>query len=146
MFGFEFTPEAGLLGLFISSFISATFLPGGSELVLLAVLHHDADLLVPAVAVATTGNTLGGMTAYGIGRLLPNKFRNKVDSKALVRVEKYGYAILLFSWLPLIGDPLCVAAGWLRMNWWKAMLVLAIGKLMRYLIIAGGFNWLQNFF
>ncbi len=142
MFGFAFTPEAGLLGLLAVAFLSATLLPGGSELALIALLHHRPELLLPAIAVATLGNTLGGMTSYGIGRLLPRQG----DPPAIATMKRYGYPALLLSWLPLVGDAFCVAAGWLRMNFWWVIVLMAVGKLARYVVVAEGFNWLRTFF
>ncbi len=109
---FNFSEEAGFIGLFIASFLAATLLPGGSEVVLIAVLAKHPDALLQAVAIATVGNTLGGVTSYLIGRMIPNKAQHK----AVIYLHKYGYWALLFSWVPLFGDALCVAAGWLRFN------------------------------
>lgn len=133
----DISQEAGLLGLFIASFLSATLLPGGSELALLAVLQ-SADAVVLPIAVATLGNTLGGATSYGLGRLLPNR----TQARALTWVRRYGVAALLLSWLPLLGDALCVAAGWLRLNPWLSLLAIGAGKLARYVALAGGWVWL----
>ena len=67
------SPEAGLFGLFLSSFLAATLLPGGSELVLVALLLAHPEQAATALLLATLGNTLGGMTTYGLGRLIPVK-------------------------------------------------------------------------
>ncbi|GAB4472240.1 MAG: YqaA family protein [Burkholderiaceae bacterium] len=133
---FDFSAEAGFAGLFIASLVAATLLPGGSELVLIAVVHQHPDALWQAVGVATAGNTLGAMTSYAIGRLIPNR----VQHRAIIDLHKYGYWALLFSWLPLVGDALAVAAGWLRFNPWLAMLLFAIGKLARYVLVAVGWQ------
>jgi len=119
-------------GRFGSSFLAATLLPGGSEVVLYAVLRNHPELYAPALAIATLGNTLGGMSSYLIGRILPQK----KDLRGLEAVRKYGSPSLLLSWVPFIGDPLCVAAGWLRLNIWLSVLFMASGKLARYLLIA----------
>jgi membrane protein YqaA with SNARE-associated domain len=124
--------EASLWALFGSSFLAATLLPGGSELVLLSVLKLHPEQYAPALAIATLGNTLGGMSSYLIGRILPQK----KDLRGLEAVRKYGSPSLLLSWVPFIGDPLCVAAGWLRLNVWLSVLFMASGKLARYLLIA----------
>jgi membrane protein YqaA with SNARE-associated domain len=123
---------ASLWTLFVSSFLAATLLPGGSEVVLFGVLKLHPEQLGPALGVATLGNTLGGMTSYLIGRLIPQ--RN--DLPALATVRRYGSPALLLSWVPFIGDPLCVAAGWLRLDPWRAALFIALGKLARYIAIA----------
>jgi membrane protein YqaA with SNARE-associated domain len=140
---FEFSEEAGFVGLFVASFLAATLLPGGSEFVLIAVLHKHPDAVVQAVAVATLGNTLGGTTSYLIGRMIPNRAQGKAHGKAIIYLHKYGYWALLFSWVPLFGDALCVAAGWLRFNPWVSLLLFAIGKLFRYVLVAGGWTWIS---
>ena len=121
-----------LLALFGSSFLAATLLPGGSEFVLFGVLKTDAQLYWPALVVATVGNTLGGMSSYLIGRIVP---RQRV-LKGLAWLQRYGSPVLLAAWVPVIGDPLCVAAGWLRINPWLSALFMACGKFARYLAIA----------
>lgn len=121
-----------LWALFVSSFLAATLLPGGSEVVLFGVLKLHPQQLWPALAVATLGNTLGGMSSYLIGRIIPQK--NAM--KGLAQVRRYGTPVLLLSWVPILGDPLCVAAGWLRLNAWWAALYIAVGKFVRYWVVA----------
>lgn len=126
------TETASLLSLFASSFLGATLLPGGSEAVLFAVLKAYPDTLWMALTVATLGNTLGGMLSFIMGWLLPQTQQLKHVDK----LRRYGTPALLLAWLPLIGDALCLAAGWLRLNWWQAALYMAIGKFARYWVIA----------
>jgi membrane protein YqaA with SNARE-associated domain len=124
--------EAGLWALFASSFLAATLLPGGSEAVLFGVLAlHPAEYW-PALAVATLGNTLGGMSSYLIGRIIPQK----EGLPGLPALQKYGSPALILSWVPILGDPLCVAAGWLRLNPWLSAAFMALGKFARYLAVA----------
>lgn len=123
---------ASLWALFTSSFLAATLLPGGSEAVLFGVLKLYPGQLWAALAVATLGNTLGGLSSYWIGRLIPQR----QAIKGLAAVRRYGAPVLLLSWVPIIGDPLCVAAGWLRLNPWWSALSIALGKFLRYLLIA----------
>lgn len=125
--------ELSLWAAFVSAFVSATVLPGNSEIVLAAVLRSGSAGPVAAVAVATLGNTLGGMTTYGIGRLLPSRLP---EGKAIARVRRFGVAALLLSWVPVVGDALCGAAGWLRLNWIGCALVMAVGKAARYAVLA----------
>ena len=136
----DFSPDTGLWGLFISAFVSATILPGNSEIVMVAVLAKFPNLFWETIVVATIGNTIGGMTSYAIGRVVPTK----VERKALGWMRRYGEWALLLSWVPVIGDALCVAAGWLRINPWLALVMLAIGKCARYLVIAGGWAWMSS--
>jgi hypothetical protein len=118
--------------LFASSFLAATLLPGGSEAVLFAVLKLHPEQFWPALGVATLGNTLGGLSSYLLGRLIPQT----KPLKGLATVQRWGSPALLLSWVPLLGDPLCVAAGWLRLNPWWSTLFIAIGKFGRYWVIA----------
>ena len=113
--------------LFLSSFLAATLLPGGSEAVLFGVLKLNPHQYWPALTVATLGNTMGGMSSYLVGRIVPTR---KIENlRSVQRVRRYGSPILLLSWVPIIGDPLCVAAGLLRINPWLSILFMATGKL-----------------
>jgi membrane protein YqaA with SNARE-associated domain len=123
-----------LAGLFASSFLSATLLPGNSEIVLVAVLHGAPALKWPALVVATIGNTFGGMTSYAIGRFFPRPR----EGRAVAWLKHYGPAALLLSWAPIVGDALCVASGWLRQNALAAAAFIAIGKFVRYWVLAEG--------
>lgn len=125
-------PAITLWTLFASSFLAATLIPAGSEPLLAAIVYAQPDLAWRAVGVATLGNTLGGLTSYGIGRLIP-KTR---PLKGLAAVRRWGAPILLLSWLPFVGDALCVAAGWLRLNVIASTFFMAVGKLARYAAIA----------
>jgi membrane protein YqaA with SNARE-associated domain len=87
--------------------------------------------------VATAGNTLGGLTSYLVGRLFPRPRENR----ALAWLARYGPAALLLSWVPVIGDGLCVAAGWLRQNVALAATFIATGKFARYWALAEGLAW-----
>lgn len=125
-------PEGGLLALLASSFLSATLLPGGSELVLAGILKLRPEQLVAALAIATVGNTLGGMSTWALARLLPQK----ADTTRLEWVRRHGAAVLLLSWAPVVGDALCAAAGWLRLAWLPCVIWMATGKLLRYALVA----------
>ncbi|MFH2134647.1 MAG: DedA family protein [Pseudomonadota bacterium] len=124
--------DLSLWGLFISSLLAATLLPGGSEAVLFGVLKLHPELFWPAILVGTLGNTIGGMISFGMGWLLPQT----QQLKHVERVRKHGTPALLLAWVPLIGDALCLAAGWLRLNPWHAALFMLLGKFGRYLVIA----------
>ena len=127
-----FTSDLSLWGLFISSFLAATLLPGGSEAILIGVLKLHPELFWLALGLGTLGNTMGGMVSFGMGRMMPSTQKIKhVES-----VLHYGNPALLLAWAPLIGDALCLAAGWLRLNPWYAALFMAIGKFARYWVIA----------
>ena len=126
------TSDLSLWGLFISSFLAATLLPGGSEAVLFGVLKLHPELFWPALLLGTLGNTLGGLVTFGMGWMLPQT----QQLKHVEKVRRYGTPALMLAWVPLIGDALCLAAGWLRLNWWQAALFMAIGKFARYWVIA----------
>lgn len=130
---FQWSGEAGLGVLFAASFVSATVLPANSELVLAAFLKAFPDRSMEALVVATAGNTLGGLTTYGLGRLLPQ--RTVPTARSLAWVRRHGAPVLLVSWVPVIGDALCAAAGWLRVPLPAAALALALGKLARYAVV-----------
>ena len=130
----------GLAGLFASSFLSATLLPGNSEIVFVALLDHAPALEGPALLVGTIGNTLGGLTSYLVGRLFPKP----EGSRAVAWLRRYGPALLLLSWVPVIGDGLCVASGWLRQNVLAVTVFIAIGKFARYWALAEGLAWWRS--
>ena len=132
---FTYSPEFGLWGLGLYSFLAATLLPGGSEIALLALLGFDPHLLWPALAVATLGNTAGGLTSWWCGRVMP--VARRVESSAQGQwLIRWGSPLLPLSWLPIVGDLLCVAAGWLRLNWLSCGLFMAVGKALRYGLVA----------
>lgn len=125
---------AELMGLFAASFAAATLIPLPSEAALFGYLQLHPDAAVLAVAVATFGNTAGGMTTYLIGRFIPAS--RKLDEKVLDAVRRYGALATLLAWLPIIGDALCAAAGWLRIKWWAVLAFMAAGRLARYVAVA----------
>jgi membrane protein YqaA with SNARE-associated domain len=124
---------AELATLFATSFVAATLIPLPSEAALFAYVHVRPQETALAVAVATVGNTAGGMTSYLIGRLLPSK---RIDARAIERVRRYGAPITALTWLPVVGDALCVAAGWLRMNALAVLAFMTAGRLARYILVA----------
>ncbi|WP_075183574.1 YqaA family protein [Pantoea sp. 1.19] len=125
-----------LAALFASSLLSATLLPGGSEVVLAGLLMAHPDWLVRLLLIASLGNTLGGVTNLLIGRLLPERAAGRHAHTARRWLRRWGAPALLLSWVPVIGDVLCVAAGWLRLSWLPCLAYLAIGKAARYAAVA----------
>jgi membrane protein YqaA with SNARE-associated domain len=136
--------QSSLLALLASSFFAATLLPGGSEAVLFGVLKTHPQLYWPALGVASLGNTLGGMSSYLIGRFIPNEEallkKSRGSRRGLEWVRRYGSPVILLSWVPLIGDVLCVAAGWLRVSWLRILLFMVVGKFARYWVIAAALS------
>jgi membrane protein YqaA with SNARE-associated domain len=131
----DFMPDAptSLAGLLIASFLAATLLPGGSEAVLLAVLSAYPEQRGAALLLATAGNTAGGMVSYWMGRFIPPH----ALPPRLELMRRHGTPALLLAWVPLVGDALCVAAGWLRLPPWHSALMMALGKGARYVALAG---------
>jgi len=129
-------PIVGLPAVFTVSFVSATLLPMGSEPVLFGYLKLNPDMFWVAILVATIGNTLGGMLDWLMGfgaSKAHEKLLGPKEHKLLKWFEKLGPQALLLSWLPIVGDPLCAVAGWLRLPWLPCLMYMAIGKFLRYL-------------
>jgi membrane protein YqaA with SNARE-associated domain len=133
---------AALIGLFASAFLAATILPLSSEVVLAALTVSDGADLVVLWAVASTGNTLGAMVNWGLGRFCLRWSGRRwfpVKPPELDRARRwfsrYGVWTLLFAWVPIVGDPLTVAAGLLqvRLRWF--VILVAIGKAGRYAVV-----------
>lgn len=144
----QFLIELGLPALFLLSLLASSLLPLGSEWLLLALLAQGQPAL-SAVLVASLGNYLGALTTYGLGfwgsdQL--NKRLLRLDDQRLQRARqryaRYGSWSLLFSWLPVVGDPLCFVAGTLRLPLRNFTLPVALGKFLRYAALAGLFSWL----
>lgn len=123
-----------LFSLFASSFLSATLLPGNSEVVLVAMLLSDQSSLV-LVLTATMGNSLGGLTNVILGRFFPLRKTSRWQEKATGWLKRYGAVTLLLSWMPVVGDLLCLLAGWMRISW-GPVIFLCLGKALRYVAVA----------
>ena len=139
--------EWGYLGLFIASFLGATIIPFSSELVLslLIIKGYDFNL---SLLVATTGNWLGGLSSYFLGRLgkwstLEKYFRLKKEKivKFKTNIDKWGSLLAFFCWLPIIGDPIAVGLGFFRTNYLLVALWMLMGKLIRYIVWAFVTYW-----
>jgi membrane protein YqaA with SNARE-associated domain len=178
-------PGIGLPAIFIVSFLSATLLPMGSEPALFGYVALNPHMFWPAIAVASVGNTAGGMLDWWMGFAARRAFvRLKARRRAHARaaslagagvaagsisagtgngqrshapapsrderdapgkapmseryhrwMRRFGPPLLLLSWLPIIGDPLCTLAGWLRLSWRACLVYIAVGKTLRYILI-----------
>lgn len=130
-------PELGLSTLFVVSLVSATLLPLGSEPALFGLLKINPDLFWPAIAVATAGNTLGGAIdwwmGYGAHKAMDHYHRSPHHLRVLGWLQRLGPKACLLSWLPVVGDPLCAVAGWLRLPFWPCLGYMLVGKFLRYL-------------
>ncbi len=133
----------GLLGLFVVSFLAATVFPAQSETALGAMLLSGNWTTLALVAVASLGNTLGSVVNWILGRGVDH-FRHhrwfpvttKQLDKASSWYHRYGRWSLLMSWMPIVGDPLTVVAGVLREPLWSFLILVAIAKTARYIIVA----------
>jgi membrane protein YqaA with SNARE-associated domain len=138
-------PKYGLLTLFVVSLISATLLPVGSEFAVIGLVKLNPDLFWQAMAVATAGNTLGGAiswwTGYGAEALVERMQPKPMQLRALNWLRGFGPKACLLSWLPVIGDPLCALAGWLKLPFWPCVGYMAVGKLFRYVVMTAVLVW-----
>ena len=139
-------PQFGLSTVFVVSFVSATLLPLGSEPAVLGLVKLSPHLFWPAVLVATAGNTLGGALTwwmgYGAERAYETLAHRTPEAHALRWLQWLGPKGCLLSWLPVVGDPLCAVAGWLKLPFWPCVGYMAIGKFARYVTMTAGLLWL----
>jgi membrane protein YqaA with SNARE-associated domain len=138
-------PKFGLSSVFLVAFVSATLLPMGSEPFVFGLVKLNPDLFWSAIVVATAGNTLGGALTwamgYGAERAYERVKHKPMELRALQWLERFGAKACLLSWLPVVGDPLCAVAGWLRLPFWPCVLYMAIGKFARYLTMTAALLW-----
>ena len=125
------------LGLFFSALISSTIAPGGSEALLGWLAAANGAKPLRLLLIATLGNTLGAMSTWGLGYWIgryraPGAVLDRVSPATLRRLRRWGAPLLLLSWLPLVGDGFCLAAGWLRLSLLASLLAIFVGKLLRY--------------
>lgn len=144
----DFLVEYGYIGLFLASFLAATILPIGSEVVFAGLLAAGLSGWA-CIAVATVGNWLGGMTNYYLGHLGKIEWIEKylkVDKAKIDRMQQWlkgkGAWMAFFSFLPIIGDLIALALGFMRANVWIVNISMFIGKLVRYIALMYGVNWL----
>jgi membrane protein YqaA with SNARE-associated domain len=130
-------PAFSLPALFLVALVSATLLPMGSEPALFALVKLHPEMFWPAVLVATAGNTAGGAISWAMGFGAKKAFAEERQTRWFGWLQRFGPKTLLLSWLPVIGDPLCALAGWLKMPFWPCLLYMGLGKLARYLSVTG---------
>ena len=127
--------------LFITALISATLFPFGSEALLIYDIKEGYNIYL-LLFFATLGNSLGSVINYFLGLkgeeyLINKKLLNeKYISKTKTYFDKYGFWSILFSWLPIIGDPITFVAGILKYDFRKFLILVIIAKFSRYLFIA----------
>lgn len=130
--------DLGLLGLFLGTFLAATFVPFNSDSLFIVILLATKSPLACFLA-ATAGNWLGSVTTYVIGRLAKWEWiekwfkvtREKLEAQK-VKIEKYGIWLALLSWLPFIGDVITLALGFYKTPWTWTLLLLLAGKAARF--------------
>jgi len=134
--------QPGYGALFALSFLASTMLPLGSGWLLVVMLANGYEPL-PSVVTATVGNYLGAVTTWLIGRYGGRWLTEKVlrispeqEERARGHYRRYGAFSLFFSWLPVIGDPLCMVGGMMRINFGLFSVLVASGKLLRYAVTA----------
>ncbi len=136
------------LTLFVSAFLAATILPAQSEALLVALIVSEPSAVGWLILIATLGNTLGSVLNWWLGRYV-HHFQGKrwfpVSKDSLQyaeqRFRKYGLWSLLLSWVPVIGDPLTVVAGILRVPLTTFLLLVGVAKAARYLVVGGVVFW-----
>ena len=135
-------PWVGLTSIGIMSFLAATLLPFSSEAVFFAYLVEFPEKVLPLIVVASVGNTLGGIVNWHIGYFAKNTKDSILHanptqtSKLSAYLRQLGSKSLLFSWVPIVGDPLTVFAGWSKLPFWPCCIYMMIGKTLRYIFIA----------
>jgi len=139
-------PQFGLSTVFLVATLSATLLPMGSEPAVFGLVKLNPGLFWPAVLVATAGNTLGGAISWWMGWGAERAYekvahRKPHELRALAWLQRFGPKACLLSWLPLVGDPLCAVAGWLRLPFWPCVAYMAVGKFARYVTMTVALLW-----
>ena len=135
------SPQAGLWGLWLSAFLSATVLPGSSELVMAALVTAYPQLAWWSFWVALSGNVLGALLTFGMGlasRLGYERFqrlRVQEQHPMVLRLRRLGPPALVLSVVPLVGDVMVLAAGWFRLPLGPSMFWITVGKAVRYALI-----------
>lgn len=139
-------PKFGLTTVFVVALISATLLPVGSEPAVFGLVKLNPELFWPAVLVATAGNTVGGAISWWMGygaefAYEKVKHHKPTEVKALAWLHRFGAKACLLAWLPVVGDPLCAVAGWLRLPFWPCVAYMAAGKFARYVTMTAALLW-----
>ena len=140
-------PQYGLSTVFVVAMLSATLLPMGSEPAVFGLVKLNPELFWPVLLVATVGNTVGGAISWWMGWGAERTYERlrhhpPHEARALQWLHRFGPKACLLSWLPLVGDPLCAVAGWLRLPFWPCVGYMAIGKFARYLTMTAALLWL----
>jgi membrane protein YqaA with SNARE-associated domain len=144
LIGWFSLPANGLSTVFVVSFLSATLLPIGSEPAVFGYVKLNPGHYWTVVSIATVGNTLGGMLDYWFGRGAKYAVARHKRTRYLEWLERLGPKALFFSFLPMVGDPLCALAGWLRMPFWLSSAWMMLGKFVRYCVMTALLLWVPD--
>lgn len=144
----ELLLDLGYVGLFIGAFVAATVVPFSSDVMLVGLLAAGGDPYI-AIASATLGNWLGGLTSYWIGYLGKWEWiekylgvsREKLEKQSS-NIRKYGSFLALMTWLPIVGDVMAVALGFYRVDFKSSAFFMLIGKCARFIIWALLYYWI----
>lgn len=138
--------EYGYIGLFLASFLAATILPFGSEVVFVALLAAGLDPWTCTI-IASVGNWLGGMTNYYLGHLGKIEWIEKylkVSKEKIFKMHMWlngkGASMAFFSFLPVVGDVIAIALGYMRANVYIVNASMFAGKFVRYVLLMYGVN------
>jgi len=139
-------PQHGLTSVFVIALVGATLLPLASEPAVFLFVKAAPDMFWPAVLVATVGNTIGGAISWWMGFGAEAAWehathRKPVDARAMAWLERFGPRACLLAWLPVVGDPLCAVAGWLRLPFWPCFAYMGVGKFVRYVVMTQLLLW-----
>ena len=139
-------PQVGLSTVFFVAFVASTLVPLGSEPAVFALVKLDPAMFWPAIGAATAGGTLGGALTWWMGfgaeRAYEQMTHKQPGGRALRWLQRFGPKACLLSWLPIVGDPLCAVAGWLKLPFWPCVAYMLAGKFGRYLVITAALIWI----
>jgi len=138
-------PQFGLSTVFFVALIASTLVPLGSEPAVFGLVKLNPAMFWPAVLVATAGASIGGAITwwmgYGAERAYERVTHRHPDGRALTWLRRFGAKACLLSWLPVVGDPICAVAGWLKLPFWPCLLYMTIGKFGRYFVMTAALLW-----
>jgi len=132
-------PRYSLSAVFLAALLGGTLLPLGSEPLVYGLVRLNPAEFWPIIAAATAGGTVGGGISWAMGYGAEQAFeraahRQPRERRALAWLRRFGPKACLLSWLPVVGDPLCVVAGWMRLPFWPCLAWMAVGKFARYAV------------
>jgi membrane protein YqaA with SNARE-associated domain len=139
-------PQFGLSTVFVVTLVSATLLPLASEPAVFGLVKLNTALFWPAILVATAGSSIGGGISWWMGYGAEKAFETAThhspsENRALSWLRRFGPKACLLAWLPVVGDPLCAVAGWLRLPFWPCLGYMAVGKFLRFVIYTAILMW-----